>query len=82
MFSFVAAGVLDFLSPCGVRVIHSVRFVQRLRCAHEGRTCLPFRKKYRLNSRLVLRNDVPPICHDQINSTYSLQAYSIDGSTD
>ena len=48
MFSCVAAGVrrrmpfvtavhLDLLSPCGVRGIHSVRFVQRLRCANEGK---------------------------------------------
>ena len=30
---------VEFLRPCGVRVIHSVRFVQILRCAHKGRTC-------------------------------------------
>ena len=72
----VRACVWYFLRPCRVRVIHSVRFVQLLRCAHKGRTCLPFRKKYRLNSRLLLRNDGPPICHD-----YSIQAYSIDDSS-
>ena len=33
--------------------------------AHEGRTCLPFHKKYRLNSRLVLRDDGPPNCRGQ-----------------
>ena len=81
---FVSAAVhVDFLRrpTCGVRVIHSLRFVQILRCAHKGRTCLPFRKKYRLNSRLLLRNNGPPSCHDQIKTTYSLQAYPIDGSS-
>ena len=77
----------EFLRACGssfvrrVLVIHSVRFVQLLRCSHKGRTCLPFRKKYRLNSCLLLRNDGPPICHDKINTTYSLQVYSLDGSS-
>ena len=77
----VRACVWYLLRPCRVRVIHSVRSVQLLRCAHKGRTCLPFRKKYCLNSRLLLRNDGPPICHDKLNTNYSLQAYSIDGSS-